>query len=38
MSETQILLFVAYSPVIIFAFILIIGTIIETLQHLYKND
>lgn len=32
------LVLLAYSPVIIFAIVLVIGTIIETFQHLNKDD
>lgn len=32
------LVLLAYSPVIIFAIVMVVGTIIETCQHLNKNN
>jgi hypothetical protein len=37
MTDTYYIL-LAYSPVLVFALIMIIGTIVETFQHLNKND
>lgn len=39
LQDTPIsLVLLAYSPVIIFAIILVVGAIIQTCKHLYKDE